>query len=121
MAKPVPVEMRRAALDAYERGEGTLADIARIFGVSVQSLVRWRALEQCGEDLAPLPHSGGRSTQKIFEEHRRALRDWLTEQPDLFNRELAGRLLDEFGIQIDPSQLSRILAEMELPPKKRHT
>lgn len=119
MAKPVPVEMRRAALDAYERGEGTLADIARIFGVSVPSLVRWRALEQCGEDLAPLPHSGGRSTQKIFEKHRQALRDWLTEQPDLFNRELAQRLFEEFEIQIDPSQLSRILDEMDLTLKKR--
>ena len=121
MSHPKSLDLRRSALQAYKRGEGTLKQIARLFNVSTASLVRWRALEQAGEDLAALPHSGGRVHQKIFEQHRVAIAQWVEDTPDLTLREIAAQLLEQFEVSIDPSWLSQILKQMKLPLKKRHS
>ena len=118
MPNPYPIELRRRALDAYDRGEGTIAEVARMFQVSTASLTRWRAQERRGDGLAPKAHSGGRAHQKIFEEHREAMRQWLAQEPDLYLVEIAQRIHQTFDIHIDPSQLSRILKDMGLVLKK---
>lgn len=118
MPNPKSVDFREAVLAAYDRGDGTMAELAYLFNTSVSSIARWNALRRAGEDLAPLPHSGGRAHQKIFDEHRQAMAAWLQDEPELTLPELAARILEEYSITIDPSTLSQHLKHMRLPLKK---
>ena len=120
MPMPLSLDLRRRVVNAYENGEGTLQEIAQRFEVSMASVVRWRALVRSGEGLEPMPHSGGKAHQKLFPEHEKALSDWLDQECDLRLSVLAERLLEHHQVQIDPSQISRVLARMDYTRKKKY-
>ena len=119
MPSPLSMDLRKRAVKAYENGEGTLSEIAERFDISVSSLTSWRALIRSGEGLEPRPHSGGKHHQKIFAEHEKALQDWLEESPDLRLTTLSALLKEHHEVEIDPSQLSRVLKRMGYTRKKR--
>jgi len=119
MPAPLSVDLRQRIVDSYFDGEGTHAQIAERFRVSPSSVTRCLALARAQESLEPLPHSGGRSHQKIFDEHQEALRKWLQEQPDLTLAELCELLLTNYGVEITTTQVSRVLNhKMGLTRKK---
>lgn len=109
MPIPLSVDLRKRIVESYLDGEGTYAQIAARFRVSTATVTRCLALARAKESLEPLPHSGGRSKQKLFDEHEEALRQWLQEQPDLMLGELAALLLTHYGVEITTSQISRVL------------
>lgn len=118
MAHPLSIDLRQRATQAYLNGEGTQEEIAQRFCISTRSLGTWVALVQAGESLEPLPHSGGAIHAKLFDEHRDALLAWLEERCDLTGPELAAKLLERFGLTIDPSQITRRLNEWGWTRKK---
>ena len=118
MPNPKSVDFREAALAAYDHGDGTMAEVAYLFNTFVSSIVRWNALRHAARRPRPLPHSGGRTHQKIFDEHRQAMAAWLQDEPEQTLPELAARILKEYSITIDPSTLSQHLKHMRLPLKK---
>jgi transposase len=109
MPAPLSVDLRKRIVESYLDGEGTYAQTAARFRVSTASVTRCLALARCQESLEPLPHSGGKSTQKVFEVHEEAIRGWLQEQPDLKLEELEQLLLTHYGVEISPSQISRVV------------
>ena len=59
MPAPHPIELRRAAVAAYESGEGTADDVAVRFGVSRSALLAWsKRLREQGT-LVPSARGGG--------------------------------------------------------------
>lgn len=118
MPRPISLDLRQRAVQAYLDGEGTQADIAQRFSISSSALARWLAMHRAGAPLEALPHSGGASHTKLFDEHRDALFDWLTECGELTGPELASLLLERFELKIDPSQITRRLNEWGWSRKK---
>ena len=58
MPKPFPPEFRRAVIAVARKGEASVAQVARDFGVSESCLQRWLKIADREDGLAP-PAAGG--------------------------------------------------------------
>lgn len=59
MPKPFPAEFRRDVIAVARKGEASIAQIARDFGISESCLARWLKIADREDGLAP-PASGDR-------------------------------------------------------------
>jgi len=59
MPNPYDVALRKRAVMAYERGEGTYEELAMLFAVHSRTLERWVARWRVAESVAPRPRGGG--------------------------------------------------------------
>ena len=59
MLAPHPIELRRAAVAAYESGEGTAEDVAVRFGVSRSALLAWSKRLREQDTLVTSARGGG--------------------------------------------------------------
>lgn len=59
MPNPYDVALRERAVEAYERGEGSYADLAEFFNVDHRTLERWVARWRATGSVAPRPRGGG--------------------------------------------------------------
>lgn len=53
------LDLRQKVVQAYERGDGTIDEIASLFSVGPTFVKKMLRLHRQGDDLSPLPHSGG--------------------------------------------------------------
>ena len=58
MANPISKELREKIVSAYERGEGTIVEVADIFDVSERSVARYLQIKRERGDLTPIPLPG---------------------------------------------------------------
>ena len=79
MPKPFPPEFRRDVIAVARKGEASIAQIARDFGISESCLARWLKIADREDGIAP-PASGdrGKDTDAELREPRR--RNKLLEQ-----------------------------------------
>jgi transposase len=77
--KPIPAEFRRDVIAVARKGEASIAQIARDFGISESCLARWLKIADREDGIAP-PASGdrGKDTDAELRELRR--RNKLLEQ-----------------------------------------
>jgi transposase-like protein len=59
MPNPYPAELRKRAVLAYERGEGSYAQVAALFGLNHRTLERWVARWRVSYSVEPRPRGGG--------------------------------------------------------------
>src|SRR2546423_5466710 len=59
MPNPYDLALRERAVTAYERGDGSYAELAALFDVDHRTLERWVARWRDTESLAPQPRGGG--------------------------------------------------------------
>jgi transposase len=59
MPNPYDVALRERAVLAYERGEGSYAQVAALFELHQRTLERWVARWRVAESVAPQPRGGG--------------------------------------------------------------
>lgn len=59
MPNPYDVALRKRAVLAYERGEGSYAQLAALFDLNHRTLERWVARWRIAESLEPRPRGGG--------------------------------------------------------------
>src|SRR2546430_8285472 len=59
MPNPYDVALRERAVTAYERGEGSYAQLAALFDVDHRTLERWVARSRDTQSVAPQPRGGG--------------------------------------------------------------
>jgi transposase len=59
MPNPYAVALRERAVAAYERGEGTYADVAAMFLVDHRTLERWVAQQRLTGSVVPQAKGGG--------------------------------------------------------------
>ena len=112
------LDLRQRVVNAYEQGDVSIPEIAERFGVSTafikKMLRQWRATG----DLAPLAHGGGKPSS-LTPQQRQLLKRKVGEQNDISLIELQSLLDEQASVSVHVSTISRALAALGLPLKKR--
>ena len=116
MAPRPSADFRERLVTAIDAGLPP-SEAATHFRVSMRTIYRWRARHRRGESLRERPRSG--RPPKLPPERYPELREIVLAQPDATLPEHAARLAIQTGIDLSPSHLSRLLARLDLPLKKR--
>lgn len=116
--KAYSLDLRQRVVAAYEKGKGSLAEVATQFNVG-QTFVK-KMLRQKREtgSIAPLAHGGGRQAALSEKEHR-LLRQKVKEQPDISLAELQEQLATKAGVQVSVPTIHRHLHSLRLSHKKK--
>ena len=114
MARGCSDDLRRKLLEAHDRGQGTLAELAEQFGVSVAWA--WK--------ISSARKRTGSTERKRYQPgpkvrvDRDAVRRLLEAQPDLYLRELQTELQATAGISVSTPHLWKIVGELGFRRKK---
>ena len=73
-------EIRKRAIDAYEAGNGTQAEIAKFYGVDLTTFQRWLHRYRTTGGAAPLPR--GHNPPALNEDQTLRLAEIVRERPD---------------------------------------
>ena len=111
---PYSMDLRARVLDAYDRGEGSQEELARIFQVSSRWIQKLLAQRQQTGSIDPRPHRGGRKAVISGEDIER-LRDAVRLKPDATLHELRATL----GITGSIMCIFRALKRLGITHKKR--
>jgi len=117
MAKPYSDDLRRRILQAYAQGEGTQAQLAQRFRVSLGYIEKIRGQQRRTGQMERVPHHPGRKP-KFTEPIREQLRGWLRQQPDCTLAELQARLAAEKHLRVSVPSLWVVLGKIGLRLKK---
>jgi len=117
MAKPYSDDLRRRILQAYAQSEGTQAQLAQRFRVSLGYVEKVRGQQIRTGKMERIPHQPGRKP-KFNEPIREQLRDWLRQQPDFTLAELQERLAQAKQLRVSVPSLWAVLGKMGLRLKK---
>jgi len=98
LRKTLSIDFRERILRAYDEGEGTQAEIAHRFKVSLGMVKKLIQQRRHLGDIAPQHHRAGRKPQ-IGPGHRSQLRALLAKKPDLTLQELRAALGVDCTIQ----------------------
>lgn len=112
------LDLRQRIVDAYDRGEGSVRELAEQFGVApntVQNyLTQWR---QTGS-LAPLPHGGG-PPRLLERRHERVLLALLRAENDRTDAEYAERFTRRTGLRVSRRTINRTWRRLRVTRKKK--
>jgi transposase len=111
------LDLRQKVVAAYERGEGSIDEIASFFSVGPTFVKKMLRLNHEGSDLSPLPHGGGH-TPKLSDKHLQLLRAEIARNNDVTIEELRELLRKKVGVDVSQPTVSRVLARINLPRKK---
>jgi len=111
-----PVELRRRIVDAVDRGVGSRAQVAALFGVSVNCVGNYLRQRDRTGTLAPRPDGGGRAAALGPDRHDE-LRQLLAAQPDL----TLDQIRDRMGLGCSLAAVSRALTKLGLTRKKKRS
>ncbi len=114
--KTLSLDLRERIVAAYDDGEGTRGQIARRFKVSEGMVKKLLQQRRRTGDLAPRHRYSGRKP-KITQQHRRALRQVVSEQPGSTLKELR----DAVGLCCTIQAVHYVLEDMGLTYKKRRS
>jgi transposase len=111
---PFSRDLRQRIVDTISRREGTMAQIAQRFLVSVSFVTRLWQLYRATGSVEPRPHGGGHPAVLTPEDLRR-LGEFIADRPDATLAECR----DHLGSSCSPATISRALARLGLPRKKK--
>ena len=120
MAKAYSNDLRRKLLEAYDRGEGSLRELAERFGVS--SPYAWKISVQrkrTGQVERVEQRHGPES--KVTGAVAQQLRTWVRQQPDLTLVEIQERLWETARLPVSVARVWQVLRRMKLRLKKSHS
>jgi transposase len=112
----ISLDLRERIVASYDQGEGTRADIAKRYRVSLGFVAKLLQQRRRTQDLAPRHRYSGRKP-KLLGSHRRQLRALLTKQPDLTLQELQTAL----GVDCTLQAIHYVLVSLGLTYKKRRS
>jgi len=116
--KAYSLDLRQKVLAAAVRGDRTIHEVADSFGVGTTFVDKVLALHRKGEDLAPRPHGGGYPA-RLLPRHEKLLRAEVRRRQDSTLEELRTHLAAEAGLVVSAATVSRALARLDLPRKKK--
>lgn len=116
MPAALPIELRERIVAAYERGEGTYAQIAQRFRVGVASVNRYLKRSRRGE-LSPSAHGGGR-VALIGPNDAQTLARLASSAPDTSAQDLTDKWKRQRGVQVSVSAMKRAMHRFGLTYKK---
>ena len=105
MPKPFPAEFRRDVIAVARKGEASIAQIARDFGISESCLARWLKIADREDGIAPpaADDRGGGATDADAELREPRRRNKLLEQED----EILRRATAHFARDVLPRRCTR--------------
>ena len=112
----ISLDLRRRILTAYDQKQGTRADLAKRFCVSLGLVAKLLHQRHRTGDIAPRHHLSGRKP-KLLQSHRRQLKALLAKRPDSTLRELREAL----AVECTLPAIHYVLVELGLTYKKRHS
>jgi transposase len=117
MARCYSDDLRRKLLSAYDRGEGTLTQLALRFCVSVGWARKISSQRRRTGQAERVPHRPGRKL-RAGAEAQQQVRAWFRAQPDLTLAEVQARLLGEAGVPLSIPQVWYLVRRLGLRLKK---
>jgi len=99
-------EVRRRAIDAYESGRGTQAEVARLYGVDLSTFQRWLQRVRRTGRSAPLPR--GHNPPALNDSQMRQLDELVQRTPDATLAELRSALAVECSVVAIHNALGRL-------------
>src|SRR5271157_5141108 len=120
MAKSYADDLRRKLLQAHDRGEGTLEQLAERFSVSVPWAWKISAQRKRSGQMERIEQRRG-GGRKVTLKVRERLRGWVQTQPDATLTELQQKLEKAHHLHVSIGRLWQVLRQMGLRPKKSHS
>lgn len=114
MARVIPISLREQVIGAFERGEGTRAELAQRFGVGKQTITRWIALKRKTGSLEPRKWTQRGRAPLLTDEDRAWLRGWIEVRPDCPLWELREVIAEHRGKRVGATTVNRALQQMGL-------
>jgi len=120
MPRPYSNDLRRKFLAAYSSGQGSQAELARVFGVSLGWAEKvCRQQRQSGQaDRVEQRHG---PPSRLDEAAKKCLLEALKQRPDLTLTELQTILAEQQGVRLCIAQLWNRLKRMPVRLKKSHS
>lgn len=118
MATTYSDDLRRKLMEAYERNEGSLSDLADRFCVSLGWAKKVSAQKTRTGKIERTPGKPRGPASKLTAEIRQQLREWIAAQSDLTLAELQLRLYQARHVEVSLSRLWTVLRELDLRLKK---
>ena len=119
MARAYDNDLRRKYLEAHDRGEGSLEELAARFGVSCAWGWKVSAARKRSGQMERVIGRRGRPS-KVTPEHMTQLLAWVQAQPDVTLAELQ-QLLLQHGLRLSIGRLWQLLRKLDLRLKKSHS
>lgn len=116
---PYSNDLRSRAISAYERGEGSMPEIAARYQISEKTFRDWWKRYRERGSYLPLPHSGG-SNPILCDEDRDHILQTALEHNDATIEDLRDDLFAQREICVGASTVSNVLQDCEITRKKRH-
>ena len=116
--KAYSLDLRQRAPQAALSGDRTIAELAGPFGVGAAFVNELLRPHRAGADPAPRPHRGGYPA-RLLPRHERLLRAEVRRRKDSTLEELRAHLEAEAGLVVSAATVSRALARLDLPRKKK--
>jgi transposase len=107
-------DLRQRVLDAVQRKEGSIRQIARRFVVSLSFVVRLLQTHRRTGSIRPRPHGGGHPPA-LTPGDRERLRELIRQRPDATLEECRQHL----GVDCSTMTIARALTKLGLPRKKK--
>jgi transposase len=120
MAKSYGDDLRRKLLQAYDRGEGTLGQLAQRFAVSTPWAWKISAQRKRSGQMERVEQRRGGS-RKVTAAVEQRLRGWVQAQPDATLTELQQKLAKTLHLHVSIGRLWQVLRQMGLRLKKSHS
>lgn len=114
--RTLSLDLRQRILDAYDHHEGTRAEVAQRFRVSLGMVKKLLQQRRRTGEIAPRHHLAGRKPM-IVASHRTQIRSLLAKKNDLTLSELRTAL----GLPCSVQALHVVLGKMGLTYKKRRS
>ena len=116
--KPYSLDLRIRILEAYDRGEGSVRDLAERFVVAPSTVERYLRRRRLTGQCTPAPHrSGPRRILRRIDE--RALRALVTAQNDRTDAEYAQQLAERTGRSVSRRTINRTWRRLGYTRKKK--
>ena len=114
--RTISLDLRERILASYDHEEGSRAEIAHRYRVSLGMVKKLLQQRRRTGDIAPRHRYSGRKPLLVAA-HRQQLREWLGRKPDLTLRELRLRM----ALNCSLPAIHYVLEKMGLTYKKRHS
>jgi putative transposase len=115
--RPYSTDFRLKVVRAYERGEGSQRDLARLFGVSLSFVQELLQRYRRTGSVEPRPHGGGNPGK--IKPYLAVVQRLHQQQPDASLAERCERLAATAPVHVGRTTMHRALRQLGLTRKKR--
>src|SRR5260221_10635751 len=100
MAGSYSLDLRRKAILAYERGEGTQKEVAEQFGIGYRTFKEWLFLKRSTGDVVPKQHIHRGPLPIIDDKGLLFINRLVKKKPDILLSEIRDLYAKKFGVEV---------------------